>query len=177
MRALPLLFDPRGAIDRRTFWSGLLQLAALGVAVSLGLTRVCPNATLAALPVIGDAWAVGMIVQHVHASSPMDVTLATTLLLAVARLYVTACLMLKRARHAGKDLGAIAIVGLAALLVHGLLGLWTYDLYGEEMAVIVPLVADAVITAGLGLVVTVWLGASPKSTARNWTSAVAARPG
>jgi uncharacterized membrane protein YhaH (DUF805 family) len=177
MRALSLLFDPRGAIDRRTFWSGLLQLLLVGVAVAFGLTRVCPNATLAALPVIGEAFAVGAVVNQVYGSSPMDIAVVVTVLLVAARLYVTACLMLKRARHAGKDVGAVAVVGLATLLVHGLLGLWAYDLFDDDMAVVIPLIADAVITAGLGLVVTVWLGASPRSTARNWTSAVTAGQG
>lgn len=177
MHVLSLLFDPRGAIDRRAFWSGLLQLTIVCVAVCFGLTRACPEATLAALPVIGEAWTVGAVVSHLYGSAPVAVALVAAVLLVAARLYVTACLMLKRARHAGKDPGAVAIVGLAALLVHGLLGLWAYDLFGDDMAIVVPLMTDAVITAGLGLVMTVWLGASRSARGRDWTSAVAAGPG
>jgi uncharacterized membrane protein YhaH (DUF805 family) len=159
MRVLSLLFDPRGAVDRRAFWSGLLQLTAISVAVAIGLTRLCPDGAPAALPVIGEAFTVGSVASHVYGANAVDIPLTASILLVVARLYVTACLMLKRARHAGKDPAALLVVGLASLLVHGLMGLWAHDLLDDDMAVMVPLMADAMLTAGLGLVVTAWLGA------------------
>ncbi len=50
MRALSLLFDPRGAIDRRTFWSGLIQRMIVSVAVFAALTLVDGRLAWAALP-------------------------------------------------------------------------------------------------------------------------------
>jgi uncharacterized membrane protein YhaH (DUF805 family) len=169
MRPLSLLFDPRGAIDRRAFWSGLIQLTLVSVAVCLGLGVLEMDGGLAALPVIGEVFVVNEIVSHAYASSALDTALAASVLLFVARLYATACLMLKRSRHAGKDPAALAIVGLAALLIHGLMGLWAYDLFDNDMAVILPLGADIMLTAGLSTVFTVWLGAARPSTSSDQT--------
>jgi hypothetical protein len=96
--------------------------------------------------------------------------LEASVFLVAARLYVTACLMLKRSRDAGKGSRPLIAFGVVGLTIHGLMGLWAYDLFDDGMAVIVPLIADAMLTAALGLVFTVWLGAQP---ARATTSIVA----
>ncbi|EJL30550.1 hypothetical protein PMI01_03102 [Caulobacter sp. AP07] len=158
MRLVSLLFDPRGAVDRRGFWSGLLQLTVLSLLVYLGLSQMEWTVGVAALPGIGEAFVVGYVAGEAYGDGLPDVTLAASLLLVAARLYVTACLMLKRARHAGKGPGVVVAFGLSTLLVHVLMGLWAYSLFGEDMAVILPMLADLVVAVGLGLGFTLWLG-------------------
>lgn len=175
MRVLSLLFDPRGAVDRRAFWSGLIQLTLVSVAVCAALTLVDMGVAWAALPAIGEAWVLSDVAGHVRHAAPPDVPLVAGVFLVAARLYATACLMLKRSRDAGKRPHALIAFGLASLLVHVLVGFWVYDLFPEGMAIILPLAADAMITAGLGLVFTTWIGAlrSPGSTrpASPWRTA------
>jgi uncharacterized membrane protein YhaH (DUF805 family) len=176
MRLVSLLFDPRGAIDRRGFWSGLLQLTVLSLMVYLGLTRVEWTVGVAALPGIGEAFVTAGVAGDAYGGDLLDVTLAASLFLVATRLYVTACLMLKRARGVGKRPGVVAAFGLSSLLVHVLTGLWAYSLYSEDMAVVAPILADLVATIGLGLAFTVWLGvlrSSPRPAVRepgdaNW---------
>jgi len=165
MSLLSLLFDPRGAIDRRAFWSGLIQLAVISLAVYVGLTNLGPDVALAAPPVIGEAFVISGVVSHVYGATPPDVALVASVLIVAARLYVAACLMVKRSRDAGKGSRSLVAFGLAGLAIHAVLGLWAYDLFDDDMALIVPLIADAMATAGLGLVFTVWLGALPSSSA------------
>lgn len=158
MRALSLLFDPRGAIDRRTFWSGLLQLAVLGLAIDLGLTRLGVDPALAALPVVGDAFVIGGLANQVYGGTAPDVALTSALLIVVARYYVVACLMLKRSRHAGQGVRPTIAFGLVSLSVHGLMGLWAWSLYGEDMAVLVPMFADMAAGALVWTIFLGWLG-------------------
>jgi uncharacterized membrane protein YhaH (DUF805 family) len=159
MRLVTLLFDPRGAVDRRAFWSGLLQLTVVSLMVYLGLTRVEWVVGVTALPVVGEAVVVGGVAGAVYGADVPDTLLMASSVLVAARLYATACLMLKRSRDAGKGPRAVVAFGLSSLLIHVLMGLWAYSLYGEDMAVVVPMMADLAATAGLGLGFTIWLGA------------------
>jgi uncharacterized membrane protein YhaH (DUF805 family) len=97
MRLVPLLFDPRGAVDRAGFWSGLLQLTAVSVMVYLGLTGVEGTVSIAALPLIGETFVAGLVAGGVHGADDAGVVFTASLALVAARLYATACLMLKRA--------------------------------------------------------------------------------
>lgn len=166
MRLVSLLFDPRGAIDRRGFWSGLTQLTVVSLMVYLGLSRVEDTLGAAALPAIGEAFVIADVAGAAHGGKAPDVALVASLFLVAARLYVTACLMLKRARSAGKGPGVAVAFGLSTLLVHVLMGLWAYSLYGEDMAMAVPILADLVAAIGLGLGFTLWLGALRPSPAQ-----------
>src|SRR4051812_46218638 len=98
MSLLPLLFDPRGAIDRRAFWSGLLQLTLVSLAVYAGLTLVEKGVAWAALPLIGEAFVAVEVAAHAHDAALLDVSLLAGVFLVAARVYATACLMLKRSR-------------------------------------------------------------------------------
>jgi uncharacterized membrane protein YhaH (DUF805 family) len=166
MRLLSLLFDPRGVIDRRAYWSGLIQLTIVSVAVFAGLARLETEVAVSALPAVGEAFAVGSLVSCVYGAQAPDVSLIAALSVIAARFYVTACLMLKRSRDAGQGAGALAAFGVAGLLVHVLTGIWASDLFGEGMAVIVPLAADLAITTVLGSGFTAWLGARGSVPAR-----------
>jgi uncharacterized membrane protein YhaH (DUF805 family) len=161
MRLLPLLFDPRGVIDRRAFWSGLIQLTLVSLAVYAGLTFVDGTVAWTALPVIGEAFVTTLIAGHVQGAGLPQVSLMAGLFLVAARLYATACLVLKRSRDAGRGFGPVIAFGLTVLPVHVLMGLWAYDLYPEGMAVIVPLAVDAMAGALVGAVFVVWIGALP----------------
>ena len=163
MRLVPLLFDPRGAVDRAGFWSGLLQLTVVSVMVYLGLTGVEATVSMAALPLIGETFVGGLVAGGVYGAESVDVLLVVSLALLAARLYATACLMLKRARDAGKGPDTVVVFGVASLLVHVLAGLWGYSLQGEGMAVIVPMVFDLAITGTLAVAFVAWLGALPSS--------------
>ncbi|WP_426044133.1 hypothetical protein [Caulobacter sp. DWR3-1-2] len=164
MPVLPLLFDPRGAIDRRTFWSGLLQLAVISLTLSFALASLGLPSASAVLPAIGEALITADITGHVYTASPPSVALVASILIATARLYASACLMLKRSRDARKSAGPLIALGLAELLVQGLVGLWIYDLFDDDdVAMILPIAVDAAITAGLGLGFTIWVGISPLS--------------
>ena len=158
MRVLSLLFDPRGAVDRRAFWSGLIQLAVVSLLVFAGLARLDVRVAAAALPIVGEVTTLGDVVGRIHGGQAPDVPLVAALLVIAARLYATACLMLKRARDAGRGLSAPLAFGVAGLLVHVLMGTWMGDLFDEGMAVIVPLAADLAATTVLGSGFTVWLG-------------------
>lgn len=167
MRLLPLLFDPRGVIDRRAFWSGLIQLTIVSLAVYAGLTLVDDVVAWAALPAIGEAFVTALIAGHVHGAALSVVSLMAGIFLVAARLYATACLVLKRSRGADRGAGAAIAFGLAVLLVHILTGLWAYDLFPEGMAVIVPMAVDVMANALIGVVFVVWIGAQPaRSVAR-----------
>lgn len=161
MRLLPLLFDPRGVIDRRAFWSGLIQLTIVSLAVYAGLTLVDGTVAWAALPAVGEAFITGLIAGHAHGAGLPEVSLMAGIFLVAARLYATACLVLKRSRGAGAGSGVAIAFGLAVLLVHVVMGLWAYDLFPEGMAVIVPLVLDAMAGALIGAGFMVWIGAQP----------------
>jgi uncharacterized membrane protein YhaH (DUF805 family) len=169
MRLLSLLFDPRGAIDRRAFWSGLLQLTLVSVMISFGLAHLGADGALTVLPVIGEAFAVADLAGHVHASGGPDIPMMMVILTVAARLYATACLCLKRLRDAGHGPVPLVVVGLSGLAVHGLAALWTYDLWDREMAVILPLFADVALTALPWTILLAWLG-----TARRRRAAVGA---
>lgn len=158
MRALSLLFDPRGAIDRRTFWSGLLQLAVLGVAVWLGLMRLGVEGGPAAIPVIGEAFLLGGAASHLYGGVAADVPLVSAVLIVAARLYAAACLALKRSRHAGQGRSPLIAFGLIVLLIHGLMGLWAYDLFDDGMAVVTPILADMAASALVWAIFLGWLG-------------------
>lgn len=161
MRALSLLFDPRGAIDRRTFWSGLIQLMIVSVAVFAALTLVDGRLAWAALPATGEAFvATGVAGWFLFGALP-DVSLLAGLFLVAARLYVTACLVLKRWRDAGGGFRAPAAFGLAVLLVHLATGLLIHDLFPKGVPVIAPLAAGAMANALIGAVFVVWIGARP----------------
>jgi uncharacterized membrane protein YhaH (DUF805 family) len=156
MLLLPLLFDPRGAIDRRTFLSGLLQLLIIALAVWLGLTPLDSTAGLAALPALGEAFiAIGLT-----ANIP-TISLASAILVVAARAYVTVCLMLKRLRDAGKDSAPLVTVGLASLIVHVLLGIWSCDLFKQQMPLVMPLIADIVANTLIWVIFIVWVEAQP----------------
>lgn len=158
MRALSLLFDPRGVIDRRTFWSGLLQLTVLGLAVWLGLTRLGVEGSPAAIPVIGEAFLVGGAASHAYGAVAADVPLVSAVLIVAARLYAAACLVLKRSRHAGQGRTPLIAFGLIVLLIHGLMGLWAYDLFDDGMAVITPILADMAASALAWAIFLGWIG-------------------
>jgi len=166
MRVLSLLFDPRGAIDRRAFWSGLLQLTAVSVALYVGLIRFGPDVAPAALPVIGEAFAVGGVASHAYGAVALNVPLAASILIVAARFYATACLLLKRSRDAGWGVGPPAAFGLAGLLIHGAMGLWAYALFGDGMAVIVPIFADMTAAALFGAIFLASTGARPSASER-----------
>jgi uncharacterized membrane protein YhaH (DUF805 family) len=170
MRVLPLLFDPRGAIDRRAFWSGLIQLTIVSLAVFAALTLVDGGIAWAALPAVGEAFVLSDLAGRAHGAAWPDVALVAGFLLVSGRLYATTCLVLKRTRDAGGDFRAPVAFGLAVLLVHVATGLWIYDLFPEGMAVIVPLAANAMANALIGAVFVVWIGAQP---ARATATAVA----
>jgi len=159
MRALSLLFDPRGMIDRRTFWSGLLQLAALGVVIDFGLARLGADMALAALPVIGDAFVIGGVAGQAYGWILPEVSVTAAVLIVIARHYVLACLMLKRSRHAGLGPRPVIVFGVVGLAIHGMMGLWAWSLYGEDMAVLVPMFADMAAGALAWTIFLVWLGA------------------
>lgn len=167
MRALSLLFDPRGAVDRRAFWSGLVQLTVVSVAVYVGLIRFGPDVAPAALPGIGEAFAVGGVVAHAYGAAAPDVPLVASILIVAARLYATACLLLKRSRDVGWGARPLIAFGLAGLLIHGAMGLWTYALFGDGMAVIVPMMAEVATTVLLGVIILVSTGARVSSPERN----------
>lgn len=158
MRALSLLFDPRGAIDRRTFWSGLLQLTVISLALYLGLTRLGVGTAMAALPVVGEAFVIGGVADHVYGGVAPDIALTSALLIVAARYYVVACLMLKRSRHAGQGLRPTIVFGLVSLAIHGLMGLWACNLFGEDMAVLVPVFADMAASVLVWTIFLVWIG-------------------
>lgn len=158
MRLLSLLFDPRGAIDRRAYWSGLIQLTIISAAVFAGLTRLDTLVATAALPILGEAFMLGVVAGWISGAQTLDVSLVAALLVIGARLYVTACLMLKRARDTGKGAGAPIAFGVVGLLVHAVMCAWTVALFGEGMAVIVPLAADLAIITVMSSVFTVRLG-------------------
>jgi uncharacterized membrane protein YhaH (DUF805 family) len=167
MLALSLLFDPRGAIDRRAFWSGLIQLMAVGLMVFAGSMRLDGQVGAAALPALGETYVLGAVVGRVYNAQAPDVSLIAALLVVAARFYVTACLMLKRGRDAGKGAGPLVAFGLAGLLAHVLIGVWTCDLFGEGMAMIAPLAADLAIATILGSGFTIWLGSRTSAAARH----------
>jgi uncharacterized membrane protein YhaH (DUF805 family) len=166
MSVLPLLFDPRGVADRRAFWSGLIQLTVVSVVVYAGLIHLTQAWAFAALPAIGEAFLVGGLVGHAYGATVPDVAFVAALGVLAARLYSAACLLLKRSRDAGQGVRPLIVFSLASLAVHALMGLWAYDLFDDGMAVIVPLVADAVITALIGTIFAVWIGASPSRPGR-----------
>jgi uncharacterized membrane protein YhaH (DUF805 family) len=161
MRLLTLLFDPRGVIDRRAFWSGLIQLTVVSVAVFAGLTWLGIEVAVAALPVLGEMSAVSDIVSCVHDARAPDVALIATLLVTAARLHVTVCLMLKRARDAGKSADIVIALGLAGLVAHGMMGRWAYDLWGSEIGTIIPLFLDTVFNTLLWTIFLIAVGARP----------------
>ena len=161
MRLLSLLFDPRGAIDRRAFWSGLIQLTLVSVAVFLGLARLDAGVASAALPAIGEAFAISGLASCMHGVRAPDVSLIAGLLVIAARLYVTACLVLKRSRDAGKGAGPMVAVGLAGLLVHGLMERWSDALWASEMGTVIPLFLGVAIDASLWAIFLIWIGSAP----------------
>ena len=161
MRLLPLLFDPRGAVDRRAFWSGFAQLTVVSVAVYFGLIHLTQAWAFAALPVIGEAFMISGVVGQVSSAAVPDVAFVAALGVVAARLYPATCLMLKRSRDAGRGPRPLIVFSLVSLAVHALMGLWAYDLFDDGMAVIVPLIADVAINALLGTIFVVWIGAGP----------------
>jgi uncharacterized membrane protein YhaH (DUF805 family) len=161
MRVLSLLFDPRGVIDRRAFWSGLIQLTIVSLAVWWGLMRLDSAWALTAPPIVGEAFAIGGVVAQVYGAALPDVALMTALGVVAARLYAAACLMLKRSRDAGLGARPLIVFGLTSLAVHALLGLWAYDLFDDDMAVIVPLIADVAVTALIWAAFLILIGARP----------------
>ena len=161
MRLLSLLFDPRGAIDRRAFWSGLIQLALVSLAVFVGLARLETEVASAALPVVGEAFAVGGVASCISGARAPDVSLTAGLLVIAARLYVTACLVLKRSRDAGKGAGPMVAVGLAGLLVQGLMERWSDALWASEMGTVIPLFLGIAIDASLWAIFLIWIGSRP----------------
>lgn len=164
MRLVPLLFDPRGAVDRAGFWSGLLQLTVVSLMVYFGLTGVEGTVSLAALPLIGETFVASLVAGGVYGADDAGVVFAASLALVAARLYATACLMLKRARDAGRSSGTVVVFGVSSLLVHVLAGLWGYSLSGEGMAVIVPMIFDLAVTGALAAAFVAWLGALRSSS-------------
>jgi uncharacterized membrane protein YhaH (DUF805 family) len=158
MPALSLLFDPRGVIDRRTFWSGLAQLTLLGLVVWLGLARLGVEGSPAAIPVVGDAFLVGGAASHVQRAVAVDVPLAAAFLIVAARLYATTCLVLKRSRHAGLGRSPLIAFSLILLLIHGLMGVWVYDVFDDGMALITPLVVDMATSALVWAIFLGWIG-------------------
>jgi len=167
MSLLSLLFDPRGAVDRRAFWSGLIQLTVVSLAVYVGLIYLTQAWAFAALPAIGEAFLVGGVVGHLYDATVPDVAFVAALGVLATRLYPAACLLLKRSRDAGQGVRPLMVFSLTSLAVHLLMGLWAYDLFGDGMAVIVPLIADGVITALMGIVFVVWLGGIPSRRQRD----------
>jgi uncharacterized membrane protein YhaH (DUF805 family) len=161
MRLLSLLFDPRGAIDRRAFWSGLIQLTLVSLAVFVGLARLDAGVASAALPAVGEAFAIGGLASCIHGARAPDVSLIAALLVIAARLYVTACLVLKRSRDAGGGAGPLVAVGLASLLVHGLMGRWSDTLWASEMGTIIPVFLGIAVDAVLWAILLVRTGAVP----------------
>jgi hypothetical protein len=61
MHVLSLLFDPRGAIDRSTFWSGLAQLALVSLADLSRPGTPGPDRLSRRPAVVGDAYAIGIL--------------------------------------------------------------------------------------------------------------------
>lgn len=175
MRLLSLLFDPRGVIDRRTFWSGLIQLTIVSLAVFMGLARLDTEVAVAALPVIGEMSVVSDLVSDVHDAKTPDVALVAMLLVVAARLYITACLMLKRSRDAGRDADIVVAVGLASLIAHGMMGRWAYDLWGSDMGTIVPLFLDTVFNTVLWTIFLMAVGARPSHPRKAVTDPRASR--
>ena len=167
MRVLSLLFDPRGAVDRRAFWSGLIQLMVVSLAVCWGLTRLESAWALTAPPIVGEAFALGGLVGQIYGAAVPDVALAAALGVVAARLYAAACLMLKRSRDAGLGARPLIVFGLVNLGVHALMGLWAYDLFDDGMAVIVPLIADVAINALIWAAFLVLVGARPSRPGRD----------
>jgi uncharacterized membrane protein YhaH (DUF805 family) len=161
MRVLSLLFDPRGAVDRRAFWSGLAQLTIVSLAVCWGLTRLQSAWALTAPPIVGEAFALGGVLGQVYGASVPDVALLAALGVVAARLYAAACLMLKRSRDAGLGARPLIVFGLASLAVHALTGLWAYGLFDEGTAVIMPLIVDVAVNALLWAAFLVLVGARP----------------
>jgi len=158
MRALPLLFDPRGAIDRRTYWSGLIQLTLVSLAVGFGLLRLDSEVGVAAFPAFGEAFLVTGMAGSVYDAGVPDVAFLVSIPLIAARLYASVCLLLKRSRDVGKGLGGLTACGMATVFVHGLMGLWAYAIFDEGEAVILPLAIDAIVAATVGLAFVAWLG-------------------
>jgi uncharacterized membrane protein YhaH (DUF805 family) len=161
MRVLSLLFDPRGAIDRRAFWSGLIQLAIVSLAVFAALTLVDRRLAWAALPASGEAFVAIDVASWILFGALPDASLVAGLFLVAARLYATTCLVLKRWRDAGGGFGAPVAFGLAMLLVHVATGLAIHDLFPKGVPVIVPLAANALANALIGAVFVVWIGVRP----------------
>ena len=161
MRLLSLLFDPRGAIDRRAFWSGLIQLTLVSVAVFAGLARLETGAASAALPAVGEAFAVGGLASCIYGARAPDISLIAALFVIAARLYVTACLVMKRSRDAGRGAGPMVAVGLASLLVHGLMDRWSDTLWASEMGTVIPLFLGIAVDASLWAIFLVWIGSRP----------------
>lgn len=161
MRLLSLLFDPRGAIDRRAFWSGLIQLTVVSLAVYFGLIHLTLAWAFAALPAIGEAFMVSGLVGHLYGATVPDAVFVAALGVVAARLYPAACLMLKRSRDAGRGPRPLIVFSLISLAVHALMGLWAYDLFDDGMAVIVPLIADVAATALIWIIFVAWIGTSP----------------
>ncbi|MBO9709148.1 MAG: hypothetical protein J7521_13160 [Caulobacter sp.] len=159
MHAVSLLLDPRGAIGRRDFWLGLLQLGLVEIAVFAALLRLAPETSMGAPPVIGEVFLVGAITARAY--DPAYVALVPLLAaagLVAARAWVTACLCLKRRRSTGKDVRPLLAFGLLTLAAHGLAGWWGLSLYDHDMAVILPLLLDFALSAFLGLWLVIWLG-------------------
>ncbi|MBO9560529.1 MAG: hypothetical protein J7515_18330 [Caulobacter sp.] len=161
MRALSLLFDPRSAIDRRTFWSGLLQLIMLSLVVWLGLTRIGFGAAIAAMPLAGEALLIGSASSHGFGSPDMAVTVTTAIALVAARYYVAVCLMLKRSRHAGLGPRPAVVFCVASLLAHALAAAWAWWAQDQDIMVLGPMFADMAANALICATFLVWLGGRP----------------
>jgi uncharacterized membrane protein YhaH (DUF805 family) len=171
VRRLRLLFDPRGAIGRGSFWAGLGLLSAVlivALAASLGLNVWLPvgEAAAALTPVIGTSFLASSIVEAVtdkHARLQQ----IPLVLLACARLYPLVCLCLKRLRDAGRGPVWLIVVSAVSLAFHVQMGRWTYDLWASEIGQLVPGVVDTVFNTLLWTGFLVWIGARPSRPRQN----------
>lgn len=163
MRLLSLLFDPRGAIDRRAYWSGLIQLTLVSLAVFAGLLRIDGAAATAALPMVGEAFTLGALAGWIYGGQVPDVSTLAALAIIAARLYAAACLMLKRSRDTAGSVGAPVAFGVTVLLVHVAMGAWASAVFAGGLTVMVPMAADLAIVTVLATGFTAWLGARPSA--------------
>jgi len=148
MNFAKLLLDPRGVIGRQAFADGLLALAAI-IALALVTLGVLAQAlswsigdlAMALTPLLGTSLLVTKIVAANIENRAAPELIAPVLLMG-ARLYVLACLCLKRLRDAGRGPSGLIIAGAMSLGFHVLMGQWAQTLLTSEMGELFPPLID-----------------------------------
>ncbi|MBO9709147.1 MAG: hypothetical protein J7521_13155 [Caulobacter sp.] len=160
MNLVSLLFDPRGAINRRAFWLGQALLLGAGAALfGLGQQVEIGLPAITVLPVLGDIAALEIIHRWIDEITIWDTNVGPGLALAALRLYAGTCLCLKRRRGMDGDLWMVVGPALAIAVLHLTVWAWGYDPLGryDRLKEI-----DLVLALPPSLLLVVWLGVASK---------------